>query len=119
KLLLVLVDADTRPSRAARADIGFVFLLALPIYALNGAGAHVVAGLLDQRSPGLGSMVALAILGGAVVMAFVAVVAYEGTVVAYRFGLDPDTYGIPIVSSAVDFVGALTLIVTVAVLGIV
>lgn len=119
KLLLGLVDADTRPGRAARADIGFVFLLALPVYALNGAGAHVVAGLLDQRSPGLGSMIALAILGGAVLMAFVAVVAYEGTVVAYRFGLDPDTYGIPIVSSAVDFVGAITLIVIVSALGIV
>jgi mgtE-like transporter len=119
KLLLGLVDADTRPSRAARADIGFVFLLALPVYALNGAGAHVVAGLLGDRSPGLVDMVALAILGGAVVMAFVAVVAYEGTVVAYRFGLDPDTYGIPIVSSSVDFVGALTLILTISILGIV
>jgi mgtE-like transporter len=119
KLLLGLVDADTRPSRAARADIGFVFLLALPIYAFNGAGAHLVAELLGERSPGFGQMVALAILGGAVVMAFVAVVAYEGTVVAYRFGLDPDTYGIPIVSSSVDFVGALTLIVTISILGIV
>ena len=118
KLLLGLVDADTRPSRAARADIGLVFFLALPIYALNGLGAHLVAGLLDQRSPGLGQMVAVAILGGAVLMAFVAVVAYEGTVVAYRFGLDPDTYGIPIVSSSVDFVGALTLILTIATLGI-
>jgi mgtE-like transporter len=119
KLLLGLVDADTRPSRAARADIGFVFLLALPVYALNGAGAHVVAGLLGDRSPGLVDMVALAILGGAVVMAFVAVVAYEGTVAAYRLGLDPDTYGIPIVSSSVDFVGALTLILTISILGIV
>lgn len=118
KLLLGLVDADTRPSRAARADIGFVFLLALPIYALNGAGAHLVADLLGERSPGLGQMVLLAILGGAVVMAFVAVVAYEGTVVAYRLGLDPDTYGIPIVSSSVDFVGALTLILTISILGI-
>ncbi len=34
-------------------------------------------------------------------------------------GLDPDTYGIPVVSSSVDFVGALTLIVTIAVLGLV
>ena len=60
-----------------------------------------------------------ALLGGAALMAFVVVVAYEGTVVAYRTGLDPDTYGIPIVSSSVDFVGALTLILTIAILGIV
>ena len=118
KLLLGLVDADSWPRRAARADIGFVFLLALPVYAFNGAGAHYVAGLLGQNSPGLGQMVALALLGGAAVMAFVAVVAYEGTVLAYRTGLDPDTYGIPIVSSSVDFVGALILILTITILGI-
>jgi mgtE-like transporter len=118
KLLLGLVDADSWPRRAARADIGFVFLLSLPVYVFNGAGAHYVAGLLDQNSPGLGQMVALALLGGAAVMAFVAVVAYEGTVVAYRTGLDPDTVGIPIVSSSVDFVGALILILTIAILGI-
>ena len=63
-------------------------------------------------------MVALALLGGAVVMAFVVVVAYEGTIVAFRTGLDPDTYGIPIVSSSVDFVGALILVLTIAILGI-
>ena len=52
-------------------------------------------------------------------MAFVVVVAYEGTIVAFRTGLDPDTYGIPVVSSSVDFVGALILILTIAILGIV
>jgi mgtE-like transporter len=119
KLLLGLVDPDGRPGRAARADIGFVYLLALPVYAFNGLGAHVVAGLLDQRSPGLGSMLAVALLGGAVVMAFVVVVAYEGTIVAFRTGLDPDTYGIPIVSSSVDFVGAITLILAITALGVV
>jgi mgtE-like transporter len=119
KLLLGLVEPTAVPGRSARADIGFVFLLALPVYAFNGFGAHVVAGMLGERSPGLGQMVAVALLGGAVVMAFVAVVAYQGTIVAFRTGLDPDTYGIPIVSSSVDFVGALTLILIISILGVV
>jgi mgtE-like transporter len=119
KLLLGLVEPESWPGRLARADIGFVFVLALPIYALNGVGAHWVARLLGERSPGLGEMVLLCLLGGAVVMAFVVVAAYYGTVVAFRTGLDPDTYGIPVVSSSVDFVGALTLVLTIAALGIV
>jgi len=41
------------------------------------------------------------------------------TVAAFRTGLDPDTYGIPVVSSSVDFVGALTLVLTIAALSIV
>ena len=38
---------------------------------------------------------------------------------AFRTGVDPDTYGIPIVSSSVDFAGALTLVLTIAALGVV
>jgi mgtE-like transporter len=119
KLLLGLVDPDSMPGRSSRADISFVFLLSLPVYVFNGAGAHLVAELLGQRSPGLGEMILLAVLGGAVVMAFVVFVAYEGTILAFRTGLDPDTYGIPVVSSSVDFVGALVLVLTISILGIV
>lgn len=119
KLLLGLIDPEGVPGRAARADIVFVVVLALPIYALNGLGAHLVAELLGVRSPGIVDMLTLCIIGGAVLMAFVAVVAYYGTVAAFRTGLDPDTYGIPVVSSSVDFVGALTLVLTIAALGVV
>jgi mgtE-like transporter len=119
KLLLGLVEPESVPGRSSRADIAFVFLLALPVYLFNGVGAHLVAEALGQRSPGLGEMVLLAVLGGAVVMAFVVLVAYEGTILAFRTGLDPDTYGIPVVSSSVDFVGALVLVLTISILGIV
>ncbi|MFZ4670181.1 MAG: hypothetical protein ACOYML_12830 [Microthrixaceae bacterium] len=37
---------------------------------------------------------------------------------AWRSDLDPDTYGIPVVTASVDFVGAIAFIVTIAVLGI-
>jgi len=45
-------------------------------------------------------------------------VAYYGTMAATRVGLDPDTHGIPIVTSTVDFVGAVALIVAVISLGV-
>ena len=41
-----------------------------------------------------------------------------GTVAAYRTGVDPDTYGIPVVSSSVDLVGAFTLIIGISLLGL-
>ncbi len=119
KLFLGLLDPEPWPGRLARADIAFVYLLFMPVYAFNGIGAHYVAQVLGERSPGLFDMAALALLAGAVSMLFVVVVAYYGTIVAFRTGLDPDTYGIPVVSSSVDFVGALTLIITIAVLGVV
>lgn len=119
KLLLGLIEPTTMPGREARADVGFVAVLAVPVCMFNGVGAHVVGLALDQRSPGLLSMVGASLLAGMLAMVFVAAVSYYGTVAAFRTGLDPDTYGIPVVSSSVDFTGALTLIVVITSLGII
>ncbi len=119
KLLLGLIEGTPVPGREARTDIGFVFVLAVPVCVFNGVGAHLVGLALDQRSPGLAAMVGASVLAGMIAMVFVAAVSYYGTIAAFRTGLDPDTYGIPVVSSSVDFTGALTLIVVIASLGII
>jgi mgtE-like transporter len=118
KLFLGLVPPTGTPNREARRDISLVVLLALPVYVFNGVGADLVARLLGEASPGLVQMVAVSLLGGAMAIVFVVAVAYYGTIAAYRTGVDPDTYGIPIVSSSVDLVGAFTLIIAIALLGL-
>jgi len=118
QLLLGLAPPTAVPSRAARRDLWFVSGLSLPVFAANGAGAHLVAGLLGEASPGLGQIVAASVLSGVAAMLVVLVIAYYGTMVTVRLGIDPDTYGIPMVSSTVDLVGALTLIIAIATLGL-
>jgi len=118
KLLLGLAPPSTMPSRVARRDIWFVAALAVPIFVINGAGAHFVAIGLGEASPGLAQLVAASVLGGLAAMIVVVVIAYYGTIATVRLGIDPDTYGIPLVSSTVDLVGALTLVVAIAVLGL-
>ena len=118
KLLLGLAPPTAVPSRAAREDLAFVAALSVPVFVVNGVGAHVVAGLLDVASPGLVQLVAASLLGGLAAMVVVLVIAYYGTIAAVRADIDPDTYGIPVVSSTVDLVGALTLIVAITTLGL-
>jgi mgtE-like transporter len=118
KLHLGLVAAGRFPGRDARRDGALVLLLGVPVYAFNGAGAHFTGRLLGQASPGLDAMVAVSLVGGALAVLFVILVAYYGTVAAVGLGVDPDTYGIPLVTSSVDFVGALALIVVIVTLGI-
>ena len=118
KLFLGTVPATSSPNREARRDISLVLLLAVPVYIFNGAGAALVARWLGQASPGLIQMVGVSLLAGALAVVFVVAVAYYGTIAAYRTGVDPDTYGIPIVSSSVDFVGAFTLIIAISLLGV-
>jgi mgtE-like transporter len=118
KLFLGLVPVRAWPNREARRDIWLVVWLAAPVFAFNAFGAHFVAQSLDQATPGLDRMLAVSLLAGALAMMWVVAVAYYGTLAAYRTGADPDTYGIPVVSSSVDLVGAFALILAITYLGL-
>lgn len=118
KLHLGTLTPTIVPDRGARSDGVALLLLGLPIYVLNGAGAHVVGGLTGAASPGLAPMLAASLGGGAAAVVFVIAVAYYGSIAASRLGVDPDTYGVPIVTSSVDFAGALALILAIVALGI-
>ncbi len=117
-LNLGMITPTGVPPRAARRDAALLVALAVPIYLFNGLGAHVVAHGLGKASPGAGQMVAVSLLGAIGAVAFVVVVAYYGSVTAYRLRLDPDTYGVPTITSSVDFIGALMLVSAIVALGI-
>lgn len=118
KFHLGLVPARALPSRVAMADVRLIFLLAVPVFALNGFIAHLGATWFGRSSPGSLDMIAVAVFGGMLATACVAAVAYYGTMVAVRVGLDPDNHGIPLVTSTLDLVGAFTLIFAIVVVGV-
>jgi mgtE-like transporter len=118
KLHLGLVAPEAVPEGEARRDIAFVAALAVPVFVFDAVGAHLFARLVGQASPGLGPMLLVTLLGGALALLWVLAVAYYGTVAAFRFGVDPDTYGIPVVTSTVDFAGAFALVLAIASLSI-
>jgi mgtE-like transporter len=118
KLFLGVIEARPTPSRPAQRDMVLVVLLAIPVYALNAIGAHAVSAVIGRASPGIGLMMAASLMGGLLAMLLVVAIAYYGTIVALRAGVDPDTYGIPLVSSTVDFVGAFSLILAIVLLGL-
>jgi len=106
------------PGRAVRTAALGVIGLAAPVMVFNAVGAQLMASLFGHSSPGLGPLLALSLGAGAAVIVFVCAVAYYGTLAAYRVGLDPDSYGVPVVTSSVDFGGALVFVVTALSLGI-
>ncbi len=118
KLHLGLVPPSALPSRSAWTDIRSVALLAIPIFTAVGLGANAGASLLGIDGPGLLSMVGVAVLAGVGAIAVVVLVAYYGTLGAVRFGLDPDTAGIPLTNSVLDLVGAFTLVAAIVALGV-
>jgi len=118
KVHLGLIESSWIPGRQALLDIRSIAVLAIPIFALVGAAAHVGALIVNVNSPGLGTMLSVAAIAGAGVTVVVLAVSYYGTLAAVRFGLDPDTAAIPLTNSVLDLVGAFTLVATIVLLGV-
>jgi len=118
KLHLGLVD----PSRVAMGpvapDLTLVFVVALPIYLVLGIAADVLAALTGLASPGVLPMLEVVLLAGVMATAVTCVVAYGAALVTYRLGWDPDNNGVPLVSSASDFLGAVAFMVALVILGL-
>ena len=116
-LHLGLIEPEVTPGPKVRSDMGLIVLLAVPIMLFNAAGAHLIGRLLNQASPGLMVLLLATMIAASAAVAFVIALAYYGTIAAWRFDVDPDTYGVPTVTAAVDFVGVAALVLALVVLG--
>ncbi len=117
KLHLGLIDPSVLPQRGARTDVGVTIGLALPVFAIVALVSQGAGSLVNLAGPGIGLLVGVALVGGILAVMVAVAVAYYGTIAAVRFGVDPDSVGIPTVTAVLDLVGALTLVFAIAVLG--
>jgi mgtE-like transporter len=118
KLHLGTVDLSRSPWRAVTEDVLLVFVYAVPVFLLLGVSADIVSAVFDLASPGALKMIGVSLLAGVFATTAAVLVGYYGAVATYRLGLDPDNHGIPIVTSSLDFLGAVSLILAIVILGL-
>ena len=118
KLHLGIITPSRASLRLVSEDIMLVFAVAIPIFLVLGLTADVLAALVGLSSPGVLAMIGLVLLAGVVATALSCVVAYAAAIATYRLGWDPDNNGVPLVSSASDFLGAASLMVCLGILGL-
>lgn len=118
KLHLGTVVLSRAPWRAVGEDIILIYAYAVPVFLLLGVSADIVSAVFDLASPGSLQMISVSLLAGAFATTAAVVVGYYGAVATYRLGLDPDNHGIPIVTSSLDFLGAVSLILAIVILGL-
>jgi len=78
----------------------------------------VAAAVVHKASPGFGLMLGVSLIAGFLATTCSVVVGFYSAVATYRFGLDPDNHGIPLVTSSLDLLGALSLILAIVILGL-
>jgi mgtE-like transporter len=118
KLHLGIIEPRARPQRPARDDFALIAILAVPVFVFVGISADLVGVVFGYASPGALRVVAVSLIGGTIATAVAIPVAYYSSVVTYRLGLDPDNYGVPILTSSMDLVGAVALVLAIVTVGI-
>jgi mgtE-like transporter len=118
KLNLGLVSPSRFSLRPVADDVLLIVVYALPVFLLVGVSSDVAAAIIGLRSPGALDVIGVALLAGLLTTVMIVLIAYFAAVAAYRLGFDPDNHGIPIVTSALDLVGAFSLILVIVALGL-
>lgn len=133
KVHLGLLAPRSLPQPNAFRDFTLIYIFAVGVYLFIGGASHFLAvglgelgpgvlatfGLEGSRlSPGLLAMLGVSALAGFIATTASVVAAYYGSTVSYRLGLDPDTYGIPIITATVDLFGFLSLIIAMIAFGL-
>lgn len=118
KLHLGVIEPAATPQRPARDDFALIAFFAVPVFVLVALSAEVASIVFDRASPGPLRMVEISVLGGFLATGVAMLVAYYGSIAAFRLGLDPDNHGVPLLTSTMDLVGAVALILAVYAVGI-
>jgi mgtE-like transporter len=117
-LHLGLLEPRPWPQHLAALEGSIIVLFSLAAFSGVGLIAHTAALLAGFDSPGLVAMIGIALTGGLLALGLLFLVAYYSATATYRFGLDPDNHGIPIVTATMDFFGVLCLVATIAMFGV-
>ena len=118
KFHLGLIEPTVIPGRLARRDLIAGLAFALPVLILNGLLAQMTSLLFGFQSPGMAALLWMSTIGGLIATMIAGAIGYYGTALAVRAGVDPDTYGMPLVTSSVDLGGAAALVLTIGWMGL-
>jgi mgtE-like transporter len=118
KLHLGAISPRLRPEPVAYLDASIVILFSVVNSFLTGVAAHLAARLIGLASPGLVDMIGITMLAGLIATLPVVLVAYYTAVATFRRGLDPDNHGIPMITSSMDFLGVMSLVIALMVYGV-
>ena len=92
------------------------YIYAIVIFPVMALLASQVSGMMGLFCPPAVIIVLAILLAGLIVLTFTTVIAYSTAAVSFRYGLDPDNFGVPVITGVIDLIGAVVLVTTINIL---
>jgi mgtE-like transporter len=118
KLHLGAVSPRAMPEAPALLDGTIVLGLGVFVYALSAVTTLGVAEIAGKAHPGAVEFLAIALVGGLIAMLLAGLIGYYAAILSYRFGFDPDNHTVPLVTSGMDLLGVICLVIAFAIFGV-
>jgi mgtE-like transporter len=119
KLQIGVITPRGRPEAPAIVDASIVLALSFVVFALIGIigyGLGAATGL--EGMPEASLLIRGTLLSGLIVTPITIATAYYLAIITYRFGLDPDNQGVPIITSVMDLSGVACVLFVMTLLGV-
>ena len=118
KLHLGAVSPRAKPEPAALLDGTIVLVLGLTVYSMTALATLRLAELIGAAYPGAFRFIGIVMVGGILATLIAAVIGYYAATTTYRFGFDPDNHTIPLVTSGMDLLGVICLVLALVIFGV-
>ncbi len=106
------IPSTILPGRDVLPHITATYLYTLILMPLVAVIAHFAAEAIGLPSPGILALIGIALFAGLLLMTLVILLAHLIAGLSFSYGLDPDNFGIPIITTVIDLIGAFILIAT-------
>ncbi len=113
-----LIEPARAPDVAALLEGSLTAVLAVIGFTVVGLATWIGAAAFGISAPPAWQLVPGLVAGGLLATVLLFFVAYYAATASYRFGLDPDNSSIPIVTSSMDFLGILCLVIGISLVGL-
>jgi mgtE-like transporter len=118
KLQVGVITPRGRPETPAIVDGGITVGLAFFVFSIIGAVSWGLALLTGAGHPSAAATISTTLAAGLLVLPAILLVGYYTAVATSRFGLDPDNYGVPFITSMMDLTGVAALLLVMRTSGV-
>jgi mgtE-like transporter len=118
KLHLGAVTPSARPDAVALLDGTIVIVLGLTVYTLTALATFTLSVVIGAAHPGALIFIGTVLVGGMMATLVASVIGYYAAITTYRFGFDPDNHTIPLVTSGMDLLGVICLVIALVLFGV-
>lgn len=119
KLHLGTLDVNLQVSKEIRSEFLISYFLAFLIFPLTAITAYYFGAALGIGGMTLPSMIAVLLLAGYILTTIAIISTFFISILSFRYGLDPDNVTIPIITSLIDLLGVISLIIVLELFGII